>query len=249
MASNSYTPSAPPVPDPYGWGQQAATDSSYPTTAASPSSYYQPPVPAPPSSQSYHGYAPSPLSSSYGQQSPFPPGTNPEVIRIFQAVDKDRSGFVDDGELQQALSSGYQKFSLRTIRLLTFLFKNPHDSSLRLGPKEFSALWNCLGEWHTIFGRFDRDRNGKIDATELRDALYSLGYSVPPSVLHLLVSYYANGSRQKVELNFDSFIECGMIIKGLTEKFKEKDKGYTGSATLSYDTFMSMVLPFLVAYD
>lgn len=47
-------------------------------------------------------------------------------------VDRDRSGFIDENELQQALSSGYQRFSLSTIRLLMFLFKNPHDS-LRIG--------------------------------------------------------------------------------------------------------------------
>lgn len=33
-----------------------------------------------------------------------------------------------------------------------------------------------------IFERFDRDRSGKIDSMELRDALYSLGYAIPPSV-------------------------------------------------------------------
>ncbi|PKI53695.1 hypothetical protein CRG98_025936 [Punica granatum] len=100
-----------------------------------------------------------------------------------------------------------------------------------------------------IFERFDRDRSGKIDLGELRDALYSLGYAVPPSVLQVLISRYDDGSCQRVELNFDSFIECGMILKGLTEKFKEKDKDYTGSATVSYDVFLSMTIPFLVSYN
>jgi calcium-binding protein CML len=35
----------------------------------------------------------------------------------------------------------------------------------------------------------------------------------------------------------------------LTEKFKEKDKGYTGTASFDYDEFMSMVIPFLVSHD
>lgn len=161
-------------------------------------------------------------------------------------VDRDRSGFIDENELQQALSSGYQRFSLRTIRLLMFLFKHPTDS-LRIGPKEFADLWNCLGEWRAIFERFDRDRSGKIDVMELRDALYSLGYAIPPSVLQVLISRYDDKSGRRVELNFDSFIECGMIMKGLTEKFKEKDTRFTGSATLTYDTFMSMIIPFLVS--
>jgi calcium-binding protein CML len=38
-------------------------------------------------------------------------------------------------------------------------------------------------------------------------------------------------------------------FQGLTDKFKDKDKRYSGSATLSYDDFMSMVIPFLVSYD
>jgi calcium-binding protein CML len=47
-------------------------------------------------------------------------------------VDRDRSGFIDDRELQQALSSSFHTFNLRTIRLLMFLFKHPHQS-LRIG--------------------------------------------------------------------------------------------------------------------
>ncbi|XP_059430274.1 probable calcium-binding protein CML48 [Corylus avellana] len=192
-------------------------------------------------------YAPSGHGGSYGH-SGFPPGTHPDVIRSFQMVDRDRSGFIDENELQQALSSTYQRFCLRTIRLLMFLFKNPHDP-LRIGFKEFAALWSCLGQWRAIFERYDKDRSGKIDLFELRDALYGIGYAIPASVLQILISKYDNGSGGRVELNFDCFVECGMIVKGLTEKFKEKDPKFTGSATLSYDTFMTMVLPFLVTYD
>lgn len=163
-------------------------------------------------------------------------------------VDRDRSGFIDENELQQALTATYHRFCLRTIRLLMFLFKNPNDP-LRIGPKEFAALWSCLGQWQGIFQRYDRDRSGKIDLFELRDALYGTGYAIPASVLQLLVSKYDDGSGRRVELNFDSFVECGMIVKGLTDRFKEKDRQYTGSATLSYDTFMSMVIPFLVSYN
>ena len=35
--------------------------------------------------------------------------------------------------------------------------------------------------------------------------------------------------------------------QGLTEKFKEKDKNYSGSATFAYEEFMLTVLPFLIA--
>ncbi|XP_038972517.1 probable calcium-binding protein CML48 [Phoenix dactylifera] len=236
--SHSYAPSAPPMPEP--------------SSGPKPSSSGQPPVP---SGYPYHAHPPS-----YGYSSPyplgggaggaagysFPPGTHPEIIRSFQAVDRDRSGFIDEYELQAALSSGYHRFSLRTIRLLMFLFKNPNNPS-KMGPAEFAALWSCLGQWRGLsLDRFDRDRSGAIDSTELRDALLSLGFAVPPSVIQVLVSNYTDGKTGRGALNLDNFVECGMIVKGLTEKFKEKDSRYTGSATLTYDTFMSMVIPFIV---
>jgi calcium-binding protein CML len=37
------------------------------------------------------------------------------------------------------------------------------------------------------------------------------------------------------------------VVQGLSEKFKEKDQNYTGVATMDYETFMLMVLPFIVA--
>ncbi|KAL9269790.1 putative calcium-binding protein CML48 [Drosera capensis] len=199
-------------------------------TTSSSSNHYPPSIPSRPQ-QDYHdpygSYPPQPQHQDYqylGQQNHFPPGMDPEVVRMFQMVDRDRSRFIDEHELQRALSSsGYQQFSLRTVRLLMFQFKDRQHSSLRIGPGEFAALWDCLGEERTIFERFDRDRSGTIDANELRDALHSLGYAVPPSVLQFLISHYDDRSGRKIELGFDSFIECGMIIKGLTEKFKEND--------------------------
>ncbi|KAH9617246.1 hypothetical protein KSS87_000133 [Heliosperma pusillum] len=82
-----------------------------------------------------------------GRPKPFPAGTDPEIIRVFESVDRDRSGFVEDYELQNALSFGYHKFNIRTVRLLISMFKNPNQSSSKIGPGEFAALWRCLGEW------------------------------------------------------------------------------------------------------
>ncbi|KAH7541757.1 probable calcium-binding protein CML48 isoform X2 [Ziziphus jujuba] len=202
-------------------------------------------------SYSHHVHANAYSQPAGGYSSDFPPETHPDVIRSFQMVDRDGSGYIDENELQHALSSsGYQRFSLGTIRLLIFLFTNPsHPGPLRIGLREFSALWSCLGHWRAIFEKFDGDRSGKINVMELRDALYSIGYAIPPPVLQLLISKYGNESGQRGELNFDSFVECAMIVKGLTEKFKEKDPGYTGAATFSYDAFMSMVIPFIASYN
>jgi len=137
--SQSYAPSAPSFP-----GEQ----SPYTSASAAPNYYAH-------HSQSYpHGTTTTSSSNSaygsYGQQYPpssssssssseFPAGTHPDVIRSFQMVDRDRSGFIDENELQQALSSTYHRFSLRTIRLLIFLFKNP-NAPLTIGQFLFLFL-------------------------------------------------------------------------------------------------------------
>lgn len=58
-----------------------------------------------------------------------------------------------------------------------------------------------------IFERFDRDRSGKIDSTELREALLSLGYSVSPTVLDLLVSKFDKTGGKNKAIEYDNFIE------------------------------------------
>ncbi|XP_066352718.1 calcium-binding protein CBP-like [Miscanthus floridulus] len=231
-------PSAPPAP------HMPATTTAAPPSSSSYGGYPPAAYPPPPPQVAAGGFG----SGGYGfVPVAFPPGTHPDVERAFRAADRDCSGAIDERELQGALSSAYHRFSIRTVRLLMFLFNDPSSSTpSRMGPTQFVSLWNCLGQWRGIFDRYDRDRSGKIDSRELTEALRSLGYAVPPSVIELLIANYNNGVPSNGALDFDNFVECGMIVKGLTEKFKEKDTRYTGSATLTYDGFLSMVIPFIV---
>nr|CBX24414.1 hypothetical_protein [Oryza glaberrima] len=223
---------APPSTQPYGsGGGYGAPPSSQP---------YGAPYGAPPPSSAPYG-APGGYGSPFASLVPsaFPPGTDPNVVACFQAADRDGSGMIDDKELQSALSGYSQSFSLRTVHLLMYLFTNTNVR--KIGPKEFTSVFYSLQNWRSIFERFDRDRSGKIDATELRDALLSLGYSVSPTVLDLLVSKFDKTGGKNKAIEYDNFIE------GLTEKFKEKDTAFSGSATFTYEAFMLTVLPFLIA--
>ncbi|KAJ6747523.1 CALCIUM-BINDING PROTEIN CML48-RELATED [Salix koriyanagi] len=177
--------------------------------------------------------------------STFPPGTDPSIIACFQVADQDGSGIIDDKELQRALSSYNQSFSLRTVHLLMYLFTN--TNTRKIGPKEFSPLFYSLQNWRANFERFDRDRSGKIDINELREALMSLGFAVSPVVLDLLVSKFDKTGGKNKAIEYDNFIECCLTVKGLTDKFKERDTAYSGSASFDYENFMLTVLPFLVA--
>lgn len=59
----------------------------------------------------------------------------------------------------------------------------------------------------TNFERFDRDRSGKIDPNELREALMSLGFAVSPVVLDLLVSKFDKTGGKNKAIEYDNFIE------------------------------------------
>ncbi|KAJ7976737.1 Calcium-binding EF-hand [Quillaja saponaria] len=250
--TNAYAPVASPYGSPYG----SAPPYGAPGTGA-------PPGTKPPKdhSQSQHthtshtthapsGYPPSasaPYASHFASLVPsaFPPGTDPSIVACFQLADRDGSGLIDDKEMQSALSSYNQSFSLRTVHLLMYHFTN--TNTRKIGPKEFTSLFYSLQNWRSTFERFDKDRSGKIDSFELREALLSMGFSVSPIVLDLLVSKFDKTGGSSKAIEYDNFIECCLTVKGLTEKFKEKDTSYIGSATFTYESFMLTVLPFLVA--
>ncbi|XP_071721430.1 calcium-binding protein CBP-like [Rutidosis leptorrhynchoides] len=245
------SPYGAPAASPYGapsapYGAPAPQtkppkDHNKPSSAAAGSPYGAP--------QPGGGYpqAPGAYGSPFSALLPstFPPGTDPNVVACFQAADQDGSGVIDDKELQRALSSYNQSFSIRTVHLLMYLFTN--TNTRKIGPKEFTQVFYSLQNWRANFEKFDRDRSGKIDQNELREALMSLGFAVSPVVLDLLVSKFDKSGGKNKAIEYDNFIECCLTVKGLTEKFKEKDTTYSGNATFSYEAFMLTVLPFLIA--
>ena len=100
---------------------------------------------APPSSAAPYaagGYPPQAAPAPYGipfaslVPSAFPPGTDPSVVSCFQMADQDGSGLIDDKELQRALSSYNQSFSLRTVHLLMYLFTN--TNTRKIGERSLS---------------------------------------------------------------------------------------------------------------
>lgn len=109
------------VPGAYGVGPPPPTDTSgYGVGAPPPSGPSGYPSGAPP-----YG---SPFASLLPSQ--FPPGTDPNVVACFQMADRDGSGFIDDKELQSALSSYNQTFSMRTVHLLMYNFTNTNTRKI-----------------------------------------------------------------------------------------------------------------------
>ncbi|KAH8960122.1 hypothetical protein BDL97_06G114900 [Sphagnum fallax] len=236
-------------PAPSFYDQQEETQ--YYHGPQAPSSYY---AAQQPYSSSYfpHGQT---NGTPYGEQttyyrqpsrSHFPPGTESEIVRVFEKADLDRSGTIDAMELGRVLSTEYGSFSPRTVRRMLHLYADDKNNTTCIGPAGFVPLWRAIRHWQIVFERFDRDRSGTIERNELQEALLSLRLDIPPQVLHMLVSTFDTTGHGR-SIQYDNFIECGLIVKGLSEKFMEKDHNYSGFATLDYETFMLMVLPFIVA--
>lgn len=84
------------------------------------------------------------------------------------------------------------------------LTKHTHRQTYTVCNQLLLTKWLLL---QGIFERFDKDRSGKIDSNELRDALLSLGYAVSPTVLDLLVSKFDKTGGKNKAVEYDNFIE------------------------------------------
>ncbi|PIA48124.1 hypothetical protein AQUCO_01400601v1 [Aquilegia coerulea] len=148
---------------------------------------------------STHSYKP-PKKYEIGSGS----STDPKVVTCFNLADQDGNGFIDDKELQRFLSSDNQIFSLRIVHLLMYHITNTNTRVL--GPMEFTSLLSTLQYWTSIFQRFDKDRSGKIDSSQLEVVLQSLGFSVSPVTLDLLVSKFDKSGGVEKVIEYDNFV-------------------------------------------
>ena len=92
--------------------------------------------------------------AGHPQQAPGPPQ---QTVQWFQAVDQDRSGQINALELQRALVNGnMSQFSEEACRMMIDMFDK--DRSGTIDVREFSQLFDYIGQWRGVFQGFDRDR-------------------------------------------------------------------------------------------
>ena len=106
--------------------------------------------------------------------------------------------------------------------------------------QEFGSLWRYVVDWQNCFKTFDKDKSGAINHAELEAALVSFGYTLSPPVLSLLLRKFDRSGRQAVA--FDDFIQCCLVLQGVTEAFRAEDVAQSGVVTLSYERFLTLLL-------
>lgn len=148
---------APTQPAPYGahpapYGQpQHDPNKPAKNQHGQPSAPYGGPAPAAPYA-AQPGYTAPAYGSPFASLVPsnFPPGTDPNVISTFQMADRDGSGFIDDLELQKALTTYRETFSLRTVHLLMYLFTNTNTRKIGIYIYLSTVCLFILITWPTI---------------------------------------------------------------------------------------------------
>ena len=83
------------------------------------------------------------------------------------------------------------------------------------------------------------DKNGLSFLALWQDALTLLVICCNISICHILYRFDSFGQRS---LKLDSFIQCCVMLRGLTDAFRMRDTNQNGSITINYEDFMCLVL-------
>lgn len=154
-------------------------------------------------------------------------------------MDRDRSGQITADELQQALLNGnWSQFNCETCRLMIGIFDR--DQSGTIDFREFQQLWLYINQWKGAFDRYDQDRSGAIEGHELHRAFAEMGFNVSANFVGLVLKRFDRLARRSLRL--DSFIQCCVMLRALTDAFRMRDTNQNGNITINYEDFMCMVL-------
>jgi len=181
--------------------------------------------------------------SKYKPRRPAPPPPNmpggDQLRTYFARVDANKSGTITPEELQAALVNGNTtKFNMVTIDSMINLFDT--DKTGEICFQEFGNLWRYVVDWQNCFRTFDKDKSGTINQGELAEALTTFGYSLSPEVHRLLLRKFDRTGQQAV--CFDDFIQCCLVLQGMTDMFRVEDSAQAGEVTVTYERFLTMLL-------
>eukprot|EP00126_Sphaerothecum_destruens_P007069 Sdes_comp19669_c0_seq3m11525 len=118
---------------------------------------------------------------------------NDPMWQYFAAVDTDRSGAIDQDELQRALTSAglcgtWEPFCAETCRLLIAMLDRDLTGTLNFN--EFREVWNVVNMWKNHFIQVDTDRSGMIEGYELQNVIRSMGYNLTAQSLDIIMKRY-----------------------------------------------------------
>ncbi|KAL3309674.1 hypothetical protein Ciccas_011777, partial [Cichlidogyrus casuarinus] len=120
-----------------------------------------------------------------------------------------------------------QTISIETVMSLVSCVDLRRDGFLDLD--QFMQLWSLLQTWRKSFLQHDKDKNGVMDAFELKEALKGAGYQVDDTVYKSIVARY---SSKRGDVFFDEFLMICSKLRTNMDYFNSV-KGNKNSVTLA----------------
>jgi len=174
-----------------------------------------------------------------------------ECYAWFLAVDQDGNGQLSPEELRSALlNEGGLSFSDSTVKYLMSIFDL--DGNGTIGFEEFEPLWCFMTQWRQMFDSFDIDRDGRIDAAELGQALAHYNLHVGQPILNMLVKKYGitaprnqrPGFPPRLQMDLDHFVCACVVVRQMCELYDKCTVGgpRMGKSQISRDQFLETVI-------
>ena len=164
---------------------------------------------------------------------------DPDLAQWFLTIDMNRNGAISADELRVSLTNkNWQHFNSETVRLIIEMFDK--DNSATINGKEFQELWKYVQNWEAVFDRFDGDRSGNINMSELENAGISFGYKLSKLLYSALITEFDTSAKGGIDI--DDFIQCFIFLRKLNLGFGAHGPDGDGVASINYEQFLSIVL-------
>ncbi|DAA72657.1 TPA_exp: Uncharacterized protein A8136_5967 [Trichophyton benhamiae CBS 112371] len=216
----------------------------------------------------HYGFGPRPIQpaqnrpppTSYPPRTPLPPSAGGaalpasnephDLFPLFRAANASNSGSLSASELGSALVNGdYTSFNCDTVTMMIRMFDRDGNGAVSFD--EFVALWRFLAAWRGLFDRFDEDMSGRISFQEFSKALVAFGYKLSHTFVQTLFNTFESKAQRNTTsvpgrtdgMSFDLFVQACITLKRMTNVFKRYDDDRDGYITLSFEEFLTEILP------
>lgn len=162
----------------------------------------------------------------------------PGVERLFRSMDTRNEGKITSKELQKAFETFQGKhFSDATCKFIVRLFDLDKNGGLNV--REFETLYYYVKQWVSAFNKYDTDKTGFLDESELNNTLKDLDIQFSPDFLHFLV--VRNNINAK-NISLDQYLIICIQIQRFTDEFKKRDITLRGKIEVGYEDFLELIM-------
>ncbi|XP_071979779.1 calpain small subunit 1 isoform X1 [Engystomops pustulosus] len=128
-------------------------------------------------------------------------------------------------------------FSIDSCRSMVAVMDS--DSTGKLGFEEFKYLWNNIKKWQATYKRYDADRSGTINGSELPGAFQAAGFQLNGELYQMISRRYSD---EKGDMDFDNYICCLVRLDAMFRAFKALDKDGDGKIRVTIQEWLQLTM-------